>query len=971
MPKPTINVLLSANEAFKAVPTLLMPAGVTLQLKRGGAGHALGPTDQTGKATGPDVPAEVYTIEVLDPDFAGWTPHPDSVTVDDDTEHTITLSPPTGTWLLPLLLRHYGHGEGPAGVPGAEIKTDAGASLRSRADGYVYAALRPGTVILSFGDEDVPGLGRMKPQNSKIKFEVCETHDVEVTEVQYLADATAPASASARISIEPKIRTVSGEVPLTGARATIEYATPSSPDTVSPAAVLGPGEQKIWFNDLLPAIYSATVTPPATFNGWPVEPGEHPFLAERVWHGRTLEHAHSFRFQKVTVTGRVQAADGRLVDHDVRLEIYGAEHFELLTVNGGTFEVELDWGVPLNLRLARNAEISIGDVPLDPVGTAQPLSLTGDNVVVLPFRYGMTGQAVDEADNPVPGAIIDVFDDQQQPTGSVAADADGNFIVGTPGSGRYFVAAHTDPGGPVTRQLVDVGSVKPGVKVRIPATGTPRATRWTGPDDGDGDGRPGRVTREALTDLAAYPVLTEEVSTTGPPAPIAGGRGGGTGAGYGPTVDQAIRDVLGWRPGGDVAGFQAALTGAFSLREVEGHTEWTWQQRGYAVQADMGALTGAQASIYARAKSALDQILPLLGGLAPLNPALFPEQDREAIRTVVTTEITELVSELALEGGPRIQRVDELFGLLLGDEVGSTNLNPDIVQGQLGILRQRFALTPNWIETVDDERVVTNFRIIIEQILALQASWSSDYDLLSVLDSRAALGTVLIYLSRGLEAVCESVNDLTFALDSVYVDAAQRQVIQLSFGSGQPPLLLSDLLDWIVRATRDEGPRLIQDAGRDGVRAFAPVLRRLRGLVGQTTEVIKDPSLPPGLHTPRVTRALQVLHDQLREATRLAGLVHLDQAPVITDYKASTDECTGVTTVHLTGANFRNPAAAVLLVADQEDIPDVQSWYANADSATAATVTFRIPGRRVNWQIVFINGDGTQSYPPFPIHIKR
>jgi hypothetical protein len=422
-----------------------------------------------------------------------------------------------------------------------------------------------------------------------------------------------------------------------------------------------------------------------------------------------------------------------------------------------------------------------------------------------------------------------------------------------------------------------------------------------------------------------------------------------------------------------VAGFQAALAGAFQLREVEGHTEWAWQQRGYAVQADMGALTGAQASIYARAKSALDQLLPLLAGLTSLNSALFPAQDREAIRTVVTTELQELVGELALEGGPRIQRVDELFGLLLGDSIGSTNLNPDIVQGQLGTLRQRFALTADWIERVDDERVVTNFRVVVEQILALQASWSSDRELLAGIDSRTSLGTILIWLSRGLEAVCESVSDLTFALDSVYIDAAQRQVIELRFGPGQPPLLLSDLLDWIVRASQDEGPRLIQDAGKDGVRAFAPVLRRLRGLIRQTVQAVADPALPAGLRTPRVARAFAVLHDQLREATRLAGLVQLDQAPVITTCTVATDDDTRRTTLTLTGANFRNPASAVLLVANREDVPDVPARHANATSPTVATALFRIPRHgpdagRANWLLVFINGDGTQS-APFPVHI--
>lgn len=355
-----------------------------------------------------------------------------------------------------------------------------------------------------------------------------------------------------------------------------------------------------------------------------------------------------------------------------------------------------------------------------------------------------------------------------------------------------------------------------------------------------------------------------------------------------------------------MAGFQAALSGTFSLREVEGHTEWTWQQRGYAVQADMGALTGAQASIYARAKSALDQILPLLAGLTTINPALYPPQDLEAIRAVVTAELNELVSELAWEGGPRIQRVDELFRLLLGESRRSFSFDPDRVEGQLGILRDRFGLTVDQINTVDEERIVTNFRVIVEQVLALQASWFKDRELLSGVNARTSLGTILIWLSRGLEAVCESVGDLTFALDSVYVDAAQRQVIELrfagltvevpelplrkattktmayTFGPHEPPILLSDLLDWVTRASRDEGPRIVQDAGKDGVQAFEPVLDKLRILIHATRKAVHGGStLPAGMRTPRVSRALQVLAAQLDEAANFARLVRREPIPQI------------------------------------------------------------------------------------------
>jgi hypothetical protein len=276
--------------------------------------------------------------------------------------------------------------------------------------------------------------------------------------------------------------------------------------------------------------------------------------------------------------------------------------------------------------------------------------------------------------------------------------------------------------------------------------------------------------------------------------------------------------------------------------------------------------------------------------------------------------------------------------------------------------------------------VVTNFCVVVEQIFALWASWNSDRDLLAVIDSRASLGTILIWLSRGLEAVCESVSDLSFALDSVYIDAAQRQVIELQFGPHQPPLLLSDLLDWIVTASRDEGPRLIQDAGKDGVRAFAPVLRRLRGLVKHTIKVIKNPGLPRGLQTPRVKRAFEVLDDQLTEATRLAGLVQLDQPPEITSCTVTFPDEMHPNRVRLdlTGTSFRGPdrsASAVLEELDREDIPDVIARHVHVVDSTSARATFRIPlhgpnASRVNWQLVFVNSDGTQS-DPFAIQIQR
>jgi hypothetical protein len=287
-----------------------------------------------------------------------------------------------------------------------------------------------------------------------------------------------------------------------------------------------------------------------------------------------------------------------------------------------------------------------------------------------------------------------------------------------------------------------------------------------------------------------------------------------------------------------------------------------------------------------------------------------------------------------------------------------------VVQGQLGKLRDRFGLTVDQIRTVDEEHVVTNFRTIIEHVLALHASWTTDRGLLSPFDARASLGTVLIWLSRSLEAVSESVDDLEFALDSVFVDAAQRQVISLNL-HGEKALLLSDLLDWIRRASRDEGPRIIQDAGKDGVFAFAPVLRRLRGLTQQTRQAARyDSSLPHGLKTPRVDRALGVLVDQLEAAARLASHVRSDAAPQISEVEV--DDSCGTLTLDLTGANFRTGAKAILIPVDRDELPDVHSRGVTVTPPGFAQAVFNDPrtkpdGAKASWQVMLVNPDGAQS----------
>ena len=173
--------------------------------------------------------------------------------------------------------------------------------------------------------------------------------------------------------------------------------------------------------------------------------------------------------------------------------------------------------------------------------------------------------------------------------------------------------------------------------------------------------------------------------------------------------------------GGDAKGFQAALQQAFTVREVAGHTEVEWKPRSYSVdiQADLGAITGAQASLYARAKGTLEQVLPLLDGLTALRVDVDAE-NVAAIRAIVRSQLTELVAELGVEGGPRVQRVDQLWTSCSARRRSTRSVAA--TAASCGIRRRSAVLSASsatawaWsasrINTIDEEQNFTNFLVV-------------------------------------------------------------------------------------------------------------------------------------------------------------------------------------------------------------------------------------------------------------------
>jgi hypothetical protein len=435
-----------------------------------------------------------------------------------------------------------------------------------------------------------------------------------------------------------------------------------------------------------------------------------------------------------------------------------------------------------------------------------------------------------------------------------------------------------------------------------------------------------------------YPILTEELGY--PPSPVAGGgatsRGGAArNGGLGQIVNKAIQDVLGWKiKPGDANGFVGALNQSFQLKTFEGAVVSTWTPRSYVVQSDLsGGISGAQASIYTMANTLVDQMLPLIDGLYPLDPAANLE-DAAAVKDVVTSQLTNLSSEIGYLGGPRVVRVQEYLSRLLGvglnvdippppavPSLVSTNRNPsrgsplhrvfsgawppssiettnppaqywtdaDFVLGSLGDLRDVLGLfslqvenisthrsVPYFINTIADEQNATNFRILVDYANSLYNAWDNSVQFFAGLQSQF-LGTQLVIISRKLGVISEVVDEVCFVLDSVFIGPAQRDTLQVVFDTividgndlQLPPIYLSDLLRWVQDYVGPEAQDVIQNAGKFGL--GEDFTRMISQLYLQAYGLYKFAMSANGaLGTPRVLQSLFKLMAQLSELYNMA-----------------------------------------------------------------------------------------------------
>jgi hypothetical protein len=570
-------------------------------------------------------------------------------------------------------------------------------------------------------------------------------------------------------------------------------------------------------------------------------------------------------------------ADGKCLVNERKTDDNGSWVFANLPP--GSYQVRYpDQILGKSLELPRERQTQCFDIHAGDVKMATPVAYQPEPHII--ERQVWIG------DQPADGILVDVRHAGARSALQSQRTANGLVSFVLDQGGTYEVRVYPDPqafGDPLV-DVVEVHSKTTGV-TRLPAPQPSAAPTFGGRRAFGGGGMSASGLGGPVIDISPYPVLTEEVGY--PPSPIArpAGMPGSSSAApaLGQTAMKAISDVLGWQVKPDPKAFLGALNASFSLTEVGGHTEASWTPRTYAVQTDLsGGVTGAQASVYTRAKGALDQSLPLLDGLYALSETAKPE-DIDALRATVRSQFTDLVNELGLLGGPRISRVTQLFYLLLGQNnlpqqapVPATFkliTDPDQISGSLGNLRQEFgfSIAADQVNTVEDEQDVTNFRIISDYLTSLAQSWLNNLQFFGLQTTTPFFGTQLVLLSRQLSVVAEKTNEVRFTLDSVFIGPADRQTLQIAFTPPDPPMFLEDLLTWIDGFASEEGPRLIAEGGKFAVgQSFVPIAQQLQRLVLGLLSAAQSSSLPPSFRTSRVQFSLQDLADSLQQLVSLA-----------------------------------------------------------------------------------------------------
>ena len=175
-----------------------------------------------------------------------------------------------------------------------------------------------------------------------------------------------------------------------------------------------------------------------------------------------------------------------------------------------------------------------------------------------------------------------------------------------------------------------------------------------------------------------------------------------------------------------------------------------------------------------------------------------------------------LVDEIGTAGGPRVEVDRQLFPFAdRYRQATRSGATPDTVAGQLGALRDRFGLIDANVNTVEEEGIRTSFWTLVDMVdrpaecvgLAQRGAFTGGA-------GTGFIGTELILLSRLMEATTDQVDELELVFDSVLISKSERRTLVIQSTTN---LTLDGLLLWMRSFLGEEGRRIVEETGRDGI----------------------------------------------------------------------------------------------------------------------------------------------------------
>ena len=210
-------------------------------------------------------------------------------------------------------------------------------------------------------------------------------------------------------------------------------------------------------------------------------------------------------------------------------------------------------------------------------------------------------------------------------------------------------------------------------------------------------------------------------------------------------------------------------------------------------------------------------------------------RDVNALKILIRSEFSELVGELALANGPRAERVEQIFSLLLD---------------QLAALQ----------DGIEDEENLTRFRTLADCVASLYRSWNNLQQVFST-----QTGIVM----QQFKLVSDAVDEVRFTMEAVSIGPVERKGMVVSFGSradDPQPFSVEELLAWVHDFASTDAPAMIEESGGFALRSFVlPAAKRLCGMAALSTDPQNLAHFAKRFNTSALQRAMKNLEARLDE----------------------------------------------------------------------------------------------------------